>query len=471
MPAIEVPDLPQRVAAYIHESRMPLPGERILVALSGGADSIALTCILLELGYCVEAAHCNFGLRVEAVDEEDFVKEFAAGLGVPIHTRRFGEADFLAGKGEGIQQTARKLRYAFFEELMATLGIAHCATGHHADDETETLILSFFRSKGPIFLQGIPPLRGPYFRPLLCLTKQEIMEWLRQKGQAWCHDRSNDASDYRRNLVRNQLLPTLEELHPGFKEHFHAQARRHHAQWAVLDTVFKAIAPAVVQAEREGFWISFHAYGKAFEERHLPVFLDWWLHGQGFTGTETLEIQRLVEAQVGAIHETRSGWKVLRDRDGLRFSKEPERDSPSGILFTEGELVQGCSVEYAGEGLYLKIRPRPDTLHGREGMEVHWMDASLLQRPLRLRAWREGDRMRPLGMEGTQKISDILINQKRSRFAKKHAWVLEDGEGIVLLGGYRIAQRVAIHHATTDCLYIEVSNLQAEAEAAEWKRI
>jgi tRNA(Ile)-lysidine synthase len=470
MPAIEVPELPARVLEFIRRVGMPLPGSRVLVALSGGGDSIALILTLLELGYEVEAAHCNFGLRVEAVDEEAFVVAFANGRGIPIHTRRFGEADFKAGRGEGLQQTARKLRYAFFEELMAQRGIAHCATAHHGDDETETLILSFFRGKGPILLQGIPPIRGPYFRPLLGLTKQEILDWLRQKGQSWCHDRSNDATDYRRNLVRNSLLPILEELNPNFRAHFQAQALRHHQQWAALDAHFKSIAPKAVQSDADGEFISFQAIEQSMDIIHLPVFLDWWLQAQGFSGTEIHEIQRLVDAQVGAIFQT-GNLKVLRDRDGLRFSKEAVAAAPNEMLFTEGELEQGCSVEYAGESLYLKLRPRSDSLGGRDRMEVHWMDAAQIRRPLRLRPWRQGDHIQPLGMTGTKKISDILIDQKRNRFAKKHAWVLEDTEGIILLGGYRIAQRVSISPSTTQCLYIEVYNIKDEEEAMAMKRI
>ncbi|HEX2899287.1 MAG TPA: tRNA lysidine(34) synthetase TilS, partial [Bacteroidia bacterium] len=244
-----MPELLIQVKEFIQKQAMPAPGAPVLVALSGGADSTALVLILLELGYEVVAAHCNFGLRAESDGDEDFVVHLADQKGFRLHVRRFEEADFISESGESTQQIARRLRYAFFEELMLANAIAHCAMAHHTDDETETLIQSFFRGNGPVILRGIPPQRGPYFRPLLGIPKADLLEFLRERGQLWRHDRSNDADDYRRNLVRNQLIPVLGKLNPGFQARFQGQAIRHAAQWDLLQALFLPLSGKVVEEE------------------------------------------------------------------------------------------------------------------------------------------------------------------------------------------------------------------------------
>ena len=431
---------------------MPSPESRVLVAVSGGADSVALLRILVELGYSVEIAHCNFGMRDAASDgDEVFVKELAADLGLECFVRRFSGADFESGRGEGVQQVARRLRYAFFEELMQEHAIPYCAIAHHADDQTETLIQSFFRGNGPVILRGMPSQRGPYFRPLLCLQKSEIIAWLTQKAQPWRHDRSNDKDDYERNLVRNQLIPVLTQLNPSFRARFQLQAERYSAQWHLLHDVFSSLSDKVVIEEADVQIVSKEAFARQLELRHFPVFLDWWLLQQGCSGTEISEIHRLSQGEIGSTY-IGVAFEVLNDRDRLCFRKALTSKVRTEIQISRTDC-EGSLLKIGPATLILSIEPFP--VERSNNSETHWLALENLVFPLTLRLWREGDRMQPLGMPGSKRISDILIDQKRSRFEKEDAWVLEDGNGIVLLGGYRIAQRAAAT-PNAPCLRVHV---------------
>jgi tRNA(Ile)-lysidine synthase len=435
-----VPELVSRVKEFISLNALPSSESPVLVAVSGGSDSVALLRVLLELGYQVHVAHCNFGLRTESGEDEEFVKSLAQQFRVRCFVRRFSDADFAAGRGEGIQQVARRLRYAFFEELMLDLEIKHCAIAHHADDQAETMIQSFFRGMGPVILHGMPVQRGPYFRPLLFLPKAEIVAWLQQRDQSWRHDRSNDKDDYQRNLVRNQLIPVLQRLHPDFSQHFLNQASRHAAHWALFQDIFEPLAQKVVQVRDEKYSISFEAFSRHLDWKHFPLFLDWWLLQKGCSGTAIHEMQRLVDSEIGATYKG-VGFELLRDRDQFVF-----RRIPQSVPFAEIEIPQDRllhPIAFAGSTFRFILEPFPPNRDSAGNAQMHWLDVGKLDFPLRLRLWRQGDRMQPFGMTGTKLISDILIDQKRDRFAKESTWVLEDKNGIVLLDGYRIAHHVA----------------------------
>ncbi len=458
-----MPNIIDRVTNFISQQAMPPPGSTVVLALSGGLDSVALLLILQELKYKLTIAHCNFGLRDEALEDEAWVRALARQHGIPLYVRRFTAADFAHYAGEGTQQAARKLRYAFFEEVMAAQSIAFCATAHHADDQLETQVMSFFRGSGRELLHSIPAVRGAYFRPLLPIRKHELQDWLQARGQDWRHDRSNDKDAYQRNLVRNQLLPLLEQLQPNFREHFAAQAERHAAQMTLLDQTMEAMLPAVVVIEGNESKLDWEACMGQWGATQAMVFVEWWLDRQGFWAGQITELMKLLQSATGARMQF-GRQEVLRDRQWLILRQIS--DAPSMEVMTLNfDLEQIWQWDYAGESLQSRPVPKPKQFDGALGIESHWLDPQKLILPLRIRPWQKGDRYQPLGLRGTKLISDILIDQKRNQWEKDQAWVIEDAEGIILLSGYRIAQRVALTTESSQC--IQITRLNATRSASQ----
>ena len=182
----------RRVSQYIEEKHLLQPGDKVLVALSGGADSVALLRVLLRLGYVCEAAHCNFHLRgEESLRDEQFVRELAARLDVPLHVIHFDTNEYAASHGVSVEMAARELRYGWFGQLRRECGARVVAVAHHRDDSVETFLLNLVRGTGINGLQGIRPVNGEVVRPLLCVSRAEILEYLASLGQAYVTDSTN----------------------------------------------------------------------------------------------------------------------------------------------------------------------------------------------------------------------------------------------------------------------------------------
>ena len=209
----------RKVRQYIRQEGLLREGDRVLVGLSGGADSVALMRLLLSLGYGVEAAHCHFRLRpVEADRDEAFVRSLCATLGVPLHVVHFDTPGEARRRRVSVEMAARDLRYAWLEQVRSERGLASIAVGHHQDDSAETLLLNLIRGTGIDGLRGIAPRRGRLVRPLLCLTRREIVDYLEHLGQAYVTDSSNLHDDYTRNKIRLHILPVLRAINPSIVE-------------------------------------------------------------------------------------------------------------------------------------------------------------------------------------------------------------------------------------------------------------
>ena len=209
-------DFASRVEAFVAENRLLHPQDRVLVALSGGADSVGLLLMLRELGYTVESAHCNFHLRgAESQRDEEFVRRLCQRLDIPLHVREFDTTAYAHSQGMSIEMAARELRYGWFDQLCQERGISNVATAHHADDNVETLLLNLVRGTGLQGLCGIPPRNGRVVRPLLSVWRNDIVRYLEQKGQDYVTDSTNLQTDFTRNKIRLEVLPLLRQLNPA----------------------------------------------------------------------------------------------------------------------------------------------------------------------------------------------------------------------------------------------------------------
>lgn len=386
----------------------------VLVALSGGADSTALLLIMKELGYRLHALHCNFHLRLEESDRDQaFVEELSGQHGVPLSVRHFETGNFAREHGMSIEMAARELRYGWFrEELHGRPGCC-VAVGHHGDDQAETLLLNLLRGTGIRGLAGMQPRRDGIIRPLLCLSREEILRYLTRRGQSYVTDSTNRERICQRNRIRLDLVPLLREMNPHAARHLCLAG----------DSVRQSIPYYM-----KGIEAAFRENGITADSFPLkalpsPPLLHEWLAGKGFSRAEEEEMCRAREGSVGRMWHSET-HAVLLDRQALLLAPLGQTHAAPRL---SGEIVPSI---------------------GETGTGIAYFDADLLTAPLEVRPVGEGDAFVPLGMKGRKLISDFLTDRKVNRFRKAEVFVLTCGEDIVWLIGYRSDNRFRVTEKT-----------------------
>jgi tRNA(Ile)-lysidine synthase len=438
-------ELLARIAAAMPSA--PAEG-RVLLAFSGGADSVCLAEALRRLGYSLALAHVNYGLRGEESEgDEAFARSYARERGWPFECLRVEAGEWKPGLSR--QAQARNLRYAFFERLLAEGAYACCATAHHADDEAETLLLTLLRGHGTALMRGIPPRRGPYVRPLLGLSRAELRHLLDHWGQAWREDSSNQGQAYLRNRIRHRLIPLLEELQPGTSARLRTRGAWHAMQNRVLRQLLGEAGKGGASEAGAAWSLDWRALEARLGQETARLWLAYELEARGLRGYPLWEALDLMDAAPGRKAQAPGGW-LLRTREGLAFLP----DETPAVLHIEGPEQLPARLGLPGAHLDLEWeegRPRfgdPNLLY---------LDAEALRWPLSVRPWRAGDRMIPFGMHQSRKLSDIFTDLKFSPLARSQARVLEDTEGIVALSPFRIAERAKLGPGTRSVLRIRFS--------------
>jgi tRNA(Ile)-lysidine synthase len=434
------PSDPQTALVRTLRERFGLgPGDRVVVGASGGVDSTVLLWGLHGAGLAVVAAHVNYGLRgADADADEAFVRALAAELGAPCHVRCVEEK-----LGGNVQAAARDLRYRFFEEVAAAEGAGVAAVGSTRDDQAETVLLHLFRGSGPRGLAGMPaerPLaRGSsvrLVRPLLAWGRAEVEAWALEKGWAWREDASNARPTYRRNALRHEVLPVVRR-HFGedVAERVAASAARVGA-WAgapgLLLDAFDALGGGLPVAALRALPAEVrHGLYLAALARHAP--------GAPRSAAIAARIDRLLDAQAGRRVEVGAA-AVWRERARLVVEEGGVGEAETPVP-AEGAVATPFGT-LAVEPLAAVPAPAP----GGTGEEV--VDADVLTPPLVLRPWRAGDAFRPLGMEGTKRVSDLLTERKVPPGARARQLVLTAAGRIVWVVGHRLAHEARLTPAT-----------------------
>lgn len=419
-----------KITEYINHLRLFSVEDKVLVALSGGADSVALLRLLLSAGYSCEAAHCNFRLRGKESDrDEEFVRRLCREQQVELHVTHFDTEKIAEERHISIEMAARELRYDWFEELRKERRTAVTAVAHHRDDSVETILLNLIRGTGINGLLGIRPKNGFIVRPLLCMDRAEVVDYLKSIGQEYVTDSTNLQDDYTRNKIRLNLLPAMQEINPSVKESILATAE-HLADAAAIYK--KGIEEGKLRVSvPQGIRI------EALKREPAPeTLLFEILHPLGFNAARVKDIYRAIDGQPGKVF-TANGYRVLKDRDLLWMEESKELTPPR---------LQMEELPYT-----------PDFIIPRD-KDTACLDADKLRAPLTLRLWRQGDSFVPFGMKGTKKVSDYLTDRKFSRLRKERQWVLCCGEDIAWLVGERTDNRFRVEEETKRVVVIRVRN-------------
>lgn len=415
----------RNVARYITKEQLCTPEDKILVALSGGADSVALLRILLSLGYTCEAAHCNFHLREEESDrDEKFVRQLCAGLGVPLHTISFDTTHYASEHHISIEMAARELRYEWFAGLKKECHATAIAVAHHKDDSVETMLLNLIRGTGINGLLGIRPRNGDIIRPLLCVGRQEITGYLNRIGQEYMTDSTNLQDEYTRNKIRLHLLPLMREINPSVTESLITTANYLNEAAQLYNKGITRGRDRVLTDE--GIDID----GLSREPAPCALLFEI-LHPLGFNSAQIEDIFAGLRSQPGKQFVSNNGWRVIKDRKLLLIKESTIMEAtepPFSLIKEEQEYTSAFII------------PREK--------EIACFDADKLNGVLSVRKWQHGDVFIPFGMQGKKKVSDYLTDHKFSLLRKEQQWVLCCNDRIAWLIGERTDNRFRIDSTT-----------------------
>lgn len=435
------------IQKYIDIEGLISSGSKVLVTLSGGADSVALLRVLLHLGYSCEAAHCNFHLRGEESDrDEAFVRELCRETGVKLHVTHFNTVAYSLSKSLSIEMGARELRYGWFEEKRIETGAAVVAVAHHRDDSVETVLLNLIRGTGINGLKGIRSRNGFVVRPLLCVGREEIINYLSFLKQDYVTDSTNLQDQYTRNKIRLNILPAMESINPSVAASIFATALR----LGEVSVIYNKVIGEGKQRVFDGKSI----YIPDLKKEPSPTALLYEiLYPLGFNAAQISAVFSSLDGQPGRRFYSQE-WCILKDRNSLLVQpvkKESLCVDSSISLPDSGEMNYGNPPKQIK---IIRVSCTSDFAVPRS-KDTACLDVSKLSFPLELRIRREGDRFVPFGMKGMKSVTEYLTDRKYSLHEKEQTYVVCSGGEIVWIVGERSDNRFRLDDRTAEVLLLQ----------------
>ena len=425
---------------YINRCSLIAENDKVILALSGGIDSMVLADLLLKSKVQFVAAHCNFNLRGEESDgDEQLVREFTEKNGIQCFVRHFDTEQYAIEKGISIEMAARDLRYAWFEELRQQLGYDKIAVAHHADDQAETFFINLLRGAGLNGLKGMKPQNGVIIRPLLWASREQIHQYAVENQILWREDHTNAESAYLRNKIRNKLLPVFDELQSEARQGLYKSLEHLASENELYRELFQEELNQLVERHGKTQSIPHSAFSIPHSAFQL---LFEWLRNYGFNTDQCHFIFDAMQSGVGNKYFSATHQLVI-GRNDLQLSEikpiannevqieveQEETTSPIHLRFTHIEKTAGFVIDKS-----------PD---------VALLDVDKIQFPLNLRHWRHGDRFHPLGLKGSKLLSDFFVDQKFTEWQKRNVWLLVSADGDILwVVGWRIDDRYKVTKST-----------------------
>jgi tRNA(Ile)-lysidine synthase len=434
---------------YIESNHLIAKGDRVLIALSGGVDSMVLAELLRRCGYNIAFAHCNFRLRgAESDGDEQFVREYAQRVGVKLFVKQFDTHQYVADNKVSVEMAARELRYAWFNDLInanqslnssgasnisdgwQNLRFDKLALAHHADDQIETFFINLLRGSGIKGLKAMQPCNGMYIRPLLWASREQIKKFAIENGIQWREDSTNQDTVFLRNKIRHNLMPVYDGIKSDAREKILQSVECLASENQLYRELLKDKLSAIETVD---------GVLHSVEKRHFGLQLLFeWIRDFGFSYSQCESIYASLDGEPGREFYSNDYQLVVEKETVELFPIDIEKLAGKELSFSEFEISPSFKLQTSN----------PD---------VAQLDFDKLKLPLKMRSWQQGDRFRPLGMRGSKLVSDFFNDLNFTAYRKKTAQILTDADdNIVWIVSYRIDDRYKITEKTKTIYQIEV---------------
>lgn len=441
----------QNFKDYISQHSLFNVKDKILLAVSGGKDSVLMAHLFKLSGFEFGIAHCNFNLRgAESQRDEDFVVTLAKKMGVPCHVTHFKTKEFAATRKVSTQMAARTLRYEWFEELRAREQYEVIALAQHQDDAIETVLLNLTRGTGIAGLHGILPKRDRLIRPLLFLSSAEIADLIAKQDIDFVEDSSNKSTNYARNKIRLNVIPHLKEINPNLDETFQHNIQRFADTELVLQQAVAKLKAEILKEEQGKFYLSIKKI-KALNPQHLLLFE--LLRPFGFSESVIAELLQGLDKQSGTSFFSIS-HRIVIDRQELIIDSIADRDIENKNIIIHSHDQE---VKFLGSQILITSS---EEVHFEKSSKKAFVDTNKLIFPLVLRSWQSGDKFKPMGMSRSKKLSDFFIDEKVPLSDKDLIPILVNGNGeLIWIAGWRQDNRYKLTEATKNVTIFELRHL------------
>ncbi|UII79356.1 tRNA lysidine(34) synthetase TilS [Flagellimonas sp. CMM7] len=419
-----------------------LKEKRLLLACSGGVDSVVLAHLCIHSGLDITLAHCNFNLRAKESDDDAlFVQNLADQLGIGCKIKSFDTKQYIQDHGGSVQMAARELRYKWFNEILDAEGFGYVMTAHHADDSLETFLINLSRGTGIDGLSGIPIKNGRVVRPLLDFSRKDILDYANAESIEWRKDSSNAESKYLRNKIRQEIAPKLKELHPTFLENFKKTQTHLHQTSTMIQNHIDRLKDGLFEKAKGHFKIKIESLNNLAP---LDAYLYQLFNAYGFT--EWKDVKGLLSGMSGKEVHSQT-HRLIKDREYLLLSK---KDDKNNEVFVVSE--NDTSIDFPVLLKIEEVKAIEET-----AKNVVFLDKEKLNYPLMLRNWEKGDYFYPFGMNGKKKLSKFFKDEKVDVLSKEKQWLLCSDKNVVWVIGRRLDERYKVDGSTKDILKITFS--------------
>ncbi|WP_396218208.1 tRNA lysidine(34) synthetase TilS [Flavobacterium sp.] len=433
----------QKLKNHIQQNFSFLQEKKLLVATSGGLDSMVLVHLFQKLKFNFALAHCNFQLRnLESDEDQKFVTNYAKQHNIPFFTTKFDTKKYSETYKLSTQVVARNLRYDWFNEILIQEKFDYIITAHHADDDVETFLIHISRGTGLEGLTGIPSQNGNIIRPMLPFSRKEIENYASENQLVWREDSSNASDKYVRNKIRLHIVPVLKEINDSFLTSFQNTLLHLNQQQSLVDDAVLLVYERVVSEEKQQIKINISAL---LQYKNYKAYLYQWLHKYGFTAWN--DVYDLVQSQTGKRIESEN-YILLKDRDYLLLSQKRMLDFETIVINSVTE-----STNFPLNFSFCNI-----SNISNQNKNIIFVEESKLQFPLIIRKWNEGDFFYPAGMQGKKKVSKYFKDEKFSQFQKEATWILESNSQIVWIIGHRADERFKPENTNQNIIQITYNN-------------